>query len=509
MNALVVSPILLPLLGAVLALAWRNSPASQARIALWTSAGVIVIGISLLAALGGHGLAITQLGGWPVPAGIALVSDGLSAALVTIAGLMIFTAVAYRRLSLRESDPGHCFHPLLLALLGGVCGAFLTADLFNLFVWFEVILISSFALLAMEGRSQQIRASVSYVLLNLIASALFLIGLGLVYGKAGTLAMADVGLIYQQASAAGNGGSLDLAFALLLVAFAIKAGAFPLYAWLPASYHTPSHAVSAVFAGLLTKVGVYALIRLTTQVAPGADWIREVLVVIGMLTMLMGVLGAACQSEVRRILSYHIISQIGYLIAGIAIGGPTAIAAVVFYLIHHIVVKTNLFLVGGIIDRHRGATLSRAAGLASWTLLTIAFLVPALSLAGIPPLSGFAAKLGIIHAAAGAERYGIVAVALITGLLTLYSMIKIYIAAFWTPPERVVRHRFGLIRTSPMLGLAALTVVMGLAAGPVANWSQSVGTLIHNVDAYRRLAQVETQIAEPTPPHDALVRSQP
>jgi multicomponent Na+:H+ antiporter subunit D len=334
------------------------------------------------------------------------------------------------------------------------------------------MLMASFVLLALGGDRPQMEGALTYVALNLLSSALFLAAVGLVYAKAHTLNLADLSL--RMPLVAAQEPELVAAVAgLFLVAFGIKAGLFPLYAWLPASYHTPPVAVSAIFAGLLTKVGVYALVRVMPLVFVTVPMVFTILLWAACFTMLAGVVGAVAQFHVRRVLSFHIVSQIGYMVLGLAlIASPEpsvrrlALAAMVFYIAHHIVVKTNLFLVGGLIRRLTGSEeLKRIGGLATaapW--LAGLFLIPALSLAGIPPLSGFWAKLAVIRAGLEAAAWWAVAVALIAGLLTLVSMVKIWNEAFWkaAPDAEGGRAAVSWRMVAPVVMLAVITVAIGL-----------------------------------------------
>ncbi|GAL17378.1 Na(+) H(+) antiporter subunit D [Vibrio maritimus] len=272
-------------------------------------------------------------------------------------------------------------------LLAGVYGAFLTGDIFNLYVWFEVMLIASFGLMVLDAGKVQVDGAVKYVVLNLVSTLVFLLAIGLLYGATGTLNLADLHTKAQSMPTETQA----LLSVLFLFAFAIKSALFPLFSWLPASYHTLPNTVVALFAGLLTKVGVYALIRLFTLVFPLAEsgW-QPLLIWVAGLTMLTGVLGAAAQFDIKRILSFHIISQIGYMIMGLAIYTPLALAGAIFYIVHHIIVKANLFLIGGFVERRYGSSqLSKLGGVyKSMPLLAFLFIIPAFSLAGFP-LIGF------------------------------------------------------------------------------------------------------------------------
>jgi multicomponent Na+:H+ antiporter subunit D len=364
--------------------------------------------------------------------------------------------------------------------------------MFNLYVWFEVLLIASFVLMALGGGRMQIEGAFKYVALNLIASALFLTAVGLLYSVAGTLNMAELA---QRAGRAAPGALQNVVAMLFLAAFGIKAAVFPLFFWLPASYHTPPAAVSALFSGLLTKVGVYALIRTFTLLFQDdrGTWQSLILWVSG-LTMVTGVLGAVAQEEFRKILSFHIISQIGYMIMGLGLFTPLALAGSIFYIVHHIVVKTNLFLISGVVQRLGGSyELKRLGGVyRNYPWVAALFLVAALSLAGAPPLSGFFAKLALIQAGLGIGAYLITLVALCVGLLTLFSMTKIWNEAFWKPasvapvePRRLPPGvRWALM--APATALAIVTMAIGLEAESVFRLALRASEELVNPSAYIR-----------------------
>jgi multicomponent Na+:H+ antiporter subunit D len=473
-NLLLTLPILVPLAGAAgCVLLWRRRPL-QRLLALLTSAGLLAAAIALLLWIWNEGVQAEQMGDWPAPFGITLVADTFAAVMVTLAGIVGLTIVVY---SLHSVDPGResfGYYPLLLTLLAGVCGAFLTGDIFNLYVWFEVMLIASFVMLALGGGRAQLEGAVKYVTLNLMSSALFLAAVGILYGLTGTLNMADLSL---KLASSDQPGLVTAVAMLFLVAFGIKAAAFPLFFWLPASYHTPPAAVSALFAALLTKVGVYALIRVFTLLfVHDVGYTHNLILAIAGLTMVTGVLGAVAQNEFRRILSFHIVSQIGYMLMGLGLLTTLALTASIFYIIHHIIVKTNLFLISGIVQRLRGTyELKGLGGLyRSNPLVAALFLVPALALAGVPPLSGFFGKLALVKAGLDTEDYAIVAVALGVSLLTLFSMTKVWAEAFWKTDPRQEGHPPGdgdappgPGMVVPALFLAALTVAVGVGAEPV------------------------------------------
>lgn len=471
MSLVLLLPVLTPLFTAAICLLLWNSLRWQRIVSVLGGAMIPTSGAILLTNVRSRGIQVVQLGDWPAPFGITIVADLFSAVMVLVAGIVGLTVVIY---SLQAVDPERQdfgFHPLLHILLLGVCGAFLTGDIFNLYVWFEVMLIASFVLVALGGEKSQLEGAVKYVTLNLISSTLFLAAAGVLYGTVGTLNMADLS---EQLAAIRGTGVPHLAAAILLVAFGLKAAVFPLFFWLPASYHTPPAAISAVMAGLLTKVGVYALVRTFSLLFAGHfARMQPALLVIAALTMLTGVLGAAAQNELRRILSFHIVSQIGYMIMGLAMFTPLALTGMVFYLVHHIIVKTNLFLIAGIVQRQQGTgELQRLGGIyRDQFRLALLFLIPALSLAGVPPFSGFWAKLALIRAGLESEYYVLVATALLVSLLTLFSMTKIWSEAFWNArpadtARAMVSSDMPLPATMvvPCLSLAAMTMLIGTSA---------------------------------------------
>jgi multicomponent Na+:H+ antiporter subunit D len=497
MAAMVIAPIVLPLLAAALVFVGFRSLPVQRTAGLAGAFALLIAGVVLAVVVWMSGPQAVHVGGWPPPFAITLVADTLASMMVLLASIVGAAIAVYSLAEVDNSRLEMGYFGLLMVLLAGVNGAFLTADLFNLYVCFEVMLMASFVLMVLGGDRHQKEGGLKYVTLNLVSSALFLAGVGIVYGATSTLNLSELAVrmpivaAEQPEVAAALGG-------LFLVAFGIKAGLFPLYFWLPASYHTPPAAVSAVFAGLLTKVGVYALIRVFSSVFVDQAGLFEILVVVTILTMVSGVLGAVAQFHIRRILSFHIISQIGYMVLGLALlasDDPTvrrlALASAVFYIAHHILVKTNLFLIAGVIRSLRGTEdLGPLGGLASskpW--LAALFLIPAASLAGIPPLSGFWAKLAVIKTAVLAAAWPAVAAALFAGLLTLLSMTKIWNEAFWkdAPQERPVsrggKPMWPLVL--PVVFLATLTVVIGLAPQSLFAIADRAAVELLDLESYR------------------------
>ena len=490
MNSLIVLPILLPLLvGASCIVLWRYVAAQR----ILTLAGSIVyfaVAVVLLERVAEEGIQAVQKGDWIAPFGITLVADMFSAVMVATTGVVTLVIVIYSLGTMDRGREAYGYYPLFNILIMGVSGAFLTGDIFNLFVWFEVLLISSFVLLALGGERAQLEGAIKYVTLNLVASAFFLAAVGILYAMAGSLNMADLS---QRLGDVAQPGLVTTLAILFLVAFGIKGAIFPLFFWLPASYHTPPVAVSAIFGGLLTKVGVYALIRVFTLLfLNNVDYTHTIILWAGGITMVTGVLGAVAQYEFRRLLSFHIVSQIGYMVMGLGFFTPLALAGTVFFIVHNIFVKTNLFLVSGVSHRLHGTyDLKKLGGLyRAHPWLSMLFLMSAFSLAGVPPLSGFFGKLVLIKAGLGIGQFVLVAAALGVSLLTLFSMTKIWTEAFWKPlpAETAVNPPGGgmALMLGPIVTLAVLAVVMGVAAGPFFELAQRAGDQLTNPEPYIR-----------------------
>lgn len=489
MSNILFLPIFICLLGGALTLLFWRSTCWQKRITLATSAVYLVVAIVLMREVLQHGYLVLQMGRWAAPFGITLVADLLSATMILLTGIVGFAAALYSMASVPNQHIRFGYFSLLHLLLAGVSGSFLTGDIFNLFVWFEVMLLASFGLLTLGGERKQMEGAIKYVTINLFSSAIFLSAIGLLYGVAGTLNMADLAVKLQGVEEQGLVNVLALMF---MVSFGIKAGAFPLFFWLPASYHTPLVAVSAVFAGLLTKVGVYALYRVFSLIFVGdVAYTHNILLWLGIFTMLSGVLGAAAQFEFRRILSFHIISQIGYMLIALAIFTPLAIIGGVFYIAHHIIVKTNLFLISGLTFHLTGTHELKAMGgfyrQRPW--LAVVFLIPALSLAGLPPLSGFFAKYIVIKAGIAAGSWWATGFALLVGLLTLFSMIKIWAEVFWkrdpdTESPKNLQQAISPWMLTPVIMLAAMTVMIGLLGEPLYQLADAAASQLLNPQGY-------------------------
>lgn len=436
MNWMLPVPVLLPLLSAGLALVVGPRPRLQQLISLVTMITVLIAGITL-AISANTAPVVLDVGSWSAPIGITLVADRLSALMLVISQIVTLAVLVYSLAqNLTDTDPDvpvAIYHPTYLILIAGVSNAFLTGDLFNLYVGFEILLAASFVLITLGGTRGRTRAGTVYVIVSLVSSLIFLIGIALTYAAAGTVNMAQLSTRLREIDP-----SVALTIQLvLLVAFGIKAAVFPLAAWLPDSYPTAPAPVTAVFAGLLTKVGIYALIRLQILLFPGQG-MESLLTVVGIATMIIGILGAVAQDDIRRLLSFTLVSHIGFMIWGLALVNKQGVAAAIFYAAHHILVQTTLFLLVGLVERHMGSTSLRTLGglVKSYPLLSGMFFVAALNLIGIPPFTGFIGKLGLAQAAVQQgqwQGYALLAAGMITSFLTLYVMVKVWNFAFWQP----------------------------------------------------------------------------
>jgi multicomponent Na+:H+ antiporter subunit D len=491
MTILVSLTILAPLFLAAAALGTRRLPRARD---FFTLAGlVIAAGSSMLMLNGVHqnGTHVVHVGDWSAELGIVLVADMFAALALPVALSLIVIvelfAVGQRRTAW-GSNP-ELSGPLLSVLASGVSLAMLTGDLFTLFVAFELILVSSYVLLTHQGQRGQIQSGMTYVAMNLLASTLFLFGLAFVYASTGTVNMA---LLTERIPELSSGVRVGLG-AWFFIVFGTKAAVFPLFSWLPDSYPTAPTTITAIFAGLLTKIGIYAMIRFHTLM--GMDDLGPVMLIIAGLTMIIGAVGALAQGNVKRILSFHIISQIGYMLMGLGLFTAAGTTGAILFLLHHMPVKTVLFLVGGLIENDQGtSSLDKSGGMARRRpLIAALFIIPALSLAGLPPFSGFVAKLSVISAGIEAGRPIVVTAALVAGALTLLSMTKIWLGVFWgpapdpadlpdTPTETRANRR--MMRSATALAVAG-SLFISVFAGTVYDLSERAANDLRDAEVYR------------------------
>lgn len=472
MNQLYILFVVFPLLTALILLLLRGRETLKRFISVGSVGALWLFGLFALVRVYYGETVVLWMGNWPPPFGIILVADVLSSTMVMVSLTIALAALLFSLPTVDPQREQYFFHPLFHILLMGVNGSFLTGDIFNLFVFFEVLLIASYALMVLGSEEAQLRETLKYLIINLVASTFFVVALALLYGAMGTLNMADLA---QKAQGMKDGNLLVVISFLFLFVFGTKAAIFPLYFWLPGPYYPPPAAVTAIFGGLLTKVGVYAILRTFTLIFVSRPSLtHEIILILSAFTMILGVLGAISQMDFKRILSYHIISQIGYMILGIGLYSPLALAGSIFYIVHHVIVKSSLFLISGTVERLTGTTNLKDLGglLSSFPGLAILFLVAGLSLAGFPPLSGFFSKFILLKAGLEAERYFYVGVALLGSFLTLFSMMKVWNAVFWGEregkgKERDVQRGDYLALLPGVILLVTFTLLIGLLPQPL------------------------------------------
>ena len=502
MSGLVPLIVTLPLLGAAVTLIFGRRRRLQVGVSVVTLTAVLGIAAVLLVAVDqGPPLAVS-VGGWPVPVGIVLYVDPFAALLVLVSSIVLIAVLVFATgqgaADGDEETPVSIFYPSYLILAAGVFNAFIAGDLFNLYVGFEILLVASYVLITLGSTESRIRTGVVYIVVSLVSSILFLSAVAAIYGALGTVNMAQI---------AERMGELPqdvqlVLHMLLLIAFSIKAAVFPLSFWLPDSYPTAPAPVTAVFAGLLTKVGVYAIIRTETQLFPNSD-VNMLLMVTALATMIVGVLGAVAQAELKRILSFTLVSHIGYMIFGLAIGTAAAYGATIYYMVHHIIVQTTLFLAVGLVERRAGSTsILRVKGLMrAAPVIAVLYFIPAVNLGGLPPFSGFIGKFALFDAGAQVGTPVIMVLivgGIVTSLLTLYALMRAWNLSFWreeddsaeteariaylnrAPAAAVETERRVIprIMTAATGGMVAVTVALTIFAGPLLEICMRAGEVL-------------------------------
>ena len=458
---LVIMPVALCfMVGAVLMMV-RDRTRLHARIAIPALVLLVVIDAALLWKVASGGPVTMVMGRWLRPFGIAFTADLFGALMALAAAIVALGGSLYALTDINDSARRYGFFPFLMLLLGGVSGAFLTGDIFNLYVWFEVLLISSFGLLVLGSEREQIDGALKYAVLNLVGTTLFLISVGYLYALFGTLNMADIAIKVKESR---ETMPLVTLATLFLFAFGMKAAAFPVNFWLPASYHTPRVVVSALFAGLLTKVGVYALIRVMVMLMPvEREELSLLIVIVAVATMLTGVLGALAQTDIRRLLGYLVISGIGSMLAGVALGSPGGISGAILYALHSIVVMTALYLSAGLAARLGGSySLANLGGIYRQNaLLAFATLALLFAVSGLPPFSGFWPKVILVKASLDIGAWWLAGAMLLTGFLTTIATGRVFLLAYWRPrTEQSKASASGKLPWTAMLPVLALTALV-------------------------------------------------
>ncbi|MAW85629.1 MAG: Na+/H+ antiporter subunit D [Phyllobacteriaceae bacterium] len=469
---LVIAPVVIPIVFGAALLMFRKETWQHATVAVIAFALLGLADLALLLRVMEDGPIVMTMGRWLPPFGITFQADALGASLAAAAGIVSFAGVLFSVRDIDTTGRRYGFYTFFLLMVGGVHGAFLTGDIFNLYVWFEVLLIASFGLLVLGSEHEQIDGAVKYAFLNLVATTLFLISIGLLYGAFGTLNMADL----TTRIAAGDHDAPVMTLAtLFLFALAMKAAAFPVNFWLPASYHTPRIIVSALFAGLLTKVGVYALLRVLVMLFPGErDILALTIAWVAGLTMILGILGALAQSDLRRAMGFIVISGIGVMLAGLALGSELGLSAAIFYAVHSMIAMTAIYMLvglmgeaGGSVSLHSLAGLYRAHPFMAALALVLFFAV-----AGLPPFSGVWPKVFVVKASLDVGAWWLAFAVLLTGLLTTITLGRIFALAFWRnradePASMVPGEPMNWSAYMPVLILTAAVVAIGFYPQPL------------------------------------------
>lgn len=477
--------ILLPLFFMVVLILTRRWLVFQQNFSLLASLALTFFSVKLLFDVQLNGIAVMQVGSWIAPFGITLVADLLSAIMLVTVAFVSVVIMIYSPGFIEKKIQNAGYYPLVFSLLMGVNGAFVTGDIFNLYVWYEVMLTSSFVLIALGGSAGQLRGSIKYVTINFVASIFFVAAIGILYGLTGTLNMADLA---QKIRHAANIPYINGALMLFFIAFSIKSALFPFFFWLPASYHTPPAPITALFAGTLTKVGIYTMFRFYSLfIVNNMEFWKIFILVLAGLTMTIGVLMAASQFDIRKILSFHIISQVGYMAMGLAIFTVGGIAGAIYFTVHNMLSKTNAFLAGGLVYQRSGNyDLKYLGGLYKASpFLALLFFIPAMSLAGIPPLPGFFGKFFLIKGGFEAGDFFITGVAILVGLFTLFSMVKIWNEAYWKKePEEIKSEKVSRRAIAATTLLALAVILLGVFAGPLSELTTEAANQIVFPEVY-------------------------
>ena len=527
MPFLIPLPVILPALAAAGCLLFPRTLNVRRAFVFFTLLALAVLSATMLIVVDGEGIQTLQIGGWDAPLGITLVADRLSTMMLFVSSIILFAvmwfAIAQGIRDDTKDEPVAVFLPSYMLLTMGVNLSFLAGDLFNLYVGFEIFLVASYVLMTLGASPSRVRAGVGYVMVSMASSMVFLFGIAVTYAAVGTVNLAQIGQRMEDIP----GGTQAAIFGVLLVAFGIKAAVFPLDSWLPDAYPTAPSLVTAVFAGLLTKVGVYAIIRMRTTVFTDGS-LDALLMLVALATMLIGILGAMAQNDIKRLLSFTLVSHIGFMIFGIGLGSSQGLSGAIFYMVHHILVQTALFLVVGLIERHAGTSSLRRLGSLMYTapIIAVLYLIPALNLGGIPPFSGFMGKVMLFHAGAEANTWMswvLIGGAVVTSLLTLYVMVMVWSKGFlrdrkdapegnmaiarpapladitqeveFSERESVGRTPFGMIAATAMLVLASSAI--SVVAGPIASITDRAANSTQDVNIYRT-AVLGTDPSEPT-----------
>lgn len=485
MSNMIVLPLIVPVITAILLVFLRDNVFLQRIISLVTLSFVAFISVILLLEIQKQGVMRIDFSGWAPPFGILFVADSFAMLLVLVANIVSAICLLYAFFTIGKSFEKMYFYPFALLMVAGVNGSFLTGDIFNLFVCFEVMLLASYALISLGGEKVQLREALKYVLINIVASWIFLVALAFLYGTVGTLNMAHISVRVMELGADPLITTVALIF---LIVFSLKAGLL-LFFWLPGSYSAPPTAIAALFAALLTKVGIYALVRTFTLLFPNNTEVTHMILgIMAGLTIIAGCMGALAGRDVRTIASYNVLIGVGFIVAGLAIGTESALQGVTYYLMHDMVAKAMLFLAVGMMMYVTGETvIDKMSGLIrNYPLFGWLFFIVMCSLAGIPPLSGFLGKVLIGQGAIEGGNFVLLGLGFLSSLIVLYSLLRIFLSSFFgetiisLEDEKPLPKRMVL----PLTLLAACTIALGIGAEWMAPYVTDAAETLYTPSIY-------------------------
>lgn len=487
MSNFLLLPIIIPFLFGMMLMFFQKNIKFQRRLSLLGLLIATICAFMLLIDVNNNGINTLTFGSWPVPFGITMVADGVSTLLVLTSLIITFFIVWYSFESIGKEREKFFFYPGVMFILTGVNGAFTTGDIFNLFVFFEVLLMSSYLLIVLGGEKRQLQESIKYILVNVISSALFVIAVAYLYSVVGTLNMADISV---KIADINQPGIITTIAVLFLMVFGLKASIFPLYFWLPSSYAAPPIPVLALFGALLTKVGIYAITRTYTLFfVHDVSYTHELLLILAVLTILAGCIGALATFDVKQIIIYNIVIAVGVILFGVAQMNEVALEGAMFYLIHDMIIKAALFMLVGIVIYLTGTSNLRKMGglIRHYPVLGWFYLIAAFGLAGIPPLSGFVGKFLIVQGGFEAGHIWSSLFILASSLLVLLSVMRIFIYAFWGEEgqmEPQVSKKFYLNLLVPTVILVVISIAYGVGSEWVTPFMDNAANVLSNPSVY-------------------------
>lgn len=485
MNNLVVLPMIIPLLVGVILAFVPNHIYTQRLFTLLSLVATFVVSVLLLNLIQKEGIITLEFGDWEAPFGIVFVADSFATLLVLTTSLLSSIIIIFAFQTIGKTRETLYFYTFVNFLIAGVNGSFLTGDLFNLFVTFEVMLLASYALITLNGKKVQLRESIKYVAINVVASSFFLIAIAYLYGTIGTLNMAHAS---ERIAEVGQTPLLTVISLVFLLVFSLKSGLL-LYQWLPGSYSVPPAAIAALFGALLTKVGIYALYRVFSLIFYHEPQITHTIIAImAILTIIGGSIGAIAFRDIKQVITYNVVIAVGFILAALAIFSAISITGGIYYLLHDMIVKALLFLLAGtIIYLTKTSRVDAMSGLIrNYPTLGWFFFITVLSLTGIPPLSGFLGKVLVGQGALETSSYALLIVTFLSSMVVLYSLLRVFMGTFWgetiiDEEEQIPLKPLTLL---PSAILICLTFILGLAPESIAPFVTDASNVLMNPQIY-------------------------